>query len=100
MFLFPGKPPNLGPGEGDHEGVALGLDLVAVVRLQQPAHGAVVQRERGLHHVGVVFPEPCRALNIGEDQRDGAGGSLRHKQTLSRLKRRAWAYSLGNAHHG
>ena len=58
--------------EGDKEGVALGIDLVAVV----PLKGATQQGPALTKHLGVlcaqVLHEARRAFDIGEEQRGGS----------------------------
>ena len=62
--------------EGDEERVALGIHLRAVVPREGVPQGAAVLGEE----IGVVRPvllqEPRRALDVGEEKRDGAGGKL------------------------
>ncbi len=67
-----------GPREGDEEGIALGVDLdppVAHERLAQ--HAAVVGEEVGVGGAELV-QETSRALDVGEEERDGAGREITH----------------------
>ena len=68
----------VGPYEGRAEGVADGLEDLAGVGLDGLAHQGVVALERSAHRVGVRVPTPCRALDVGEEEGDGAGGELAH----------------------
>src|SRR5436305_5129830 len=67
-----------GARKGDKEGVALGIDLVAMVSLK----GATQQGPALSEHLGVlraqVLHEARRSLDIGEEQRDGSRRQVRH----------------------
>ena len=55
------------------ESVATRLEDVAVVIVDALAQQRIVARERGAHRRGVRFPQPRAALDVGEQQGDGAG---------------------------
>jgi hypothetical protein len=64
--------------EADKEGVALGIDLMAMVALK----GATQQGPALAELLGVlraqVLHEARRAFDIGEEQRDGSPRQVRH----------------------
>ena len=65
--------PGRGAWERDHEGVALGLDLVAAEIRRRGADHGVVQRQRLAHQRRPVLPQRGRPLHVGEGQGDHAG---------------------------
>src|SRR4030095_4402066 len=69
------------------EGVATRLEDVTVVIGDAVAQQRIVARERGAHRLGVRFPEPRAALDVGEEQRDGAGRNVCHRVLPSGLGR-------------
>ena len=75
------RPPRR-PSERQEERVALGVDLDAAVAGERVAQHAPMLRQR----LGVALPtqvveQARRTLDVGEEERDGAGGEL----TLHRL---------------
>ena len=73
--------------EGDEEGVALGVDLDACVRGERLSQDASVLGEEVGVPVSVLLKEPRRALDVREEERDGADGKLaitRHDYCPSR----------------
>jgi hypothetical protein len=64
--------------EGSVEPVAGRLDHEAIVRLDGGAHDRIVTGERRPHRLGMLFPEARRALEIGEQERDGSRRHLAH----------------------
>src|SRR6478672_5062139 len=68
--------------ERDEEGVALRVDLVAVVGRHGVADDPVVLREHRGVTVAESLKEAGRALDVGEQQRDGACGQVRHRPWL------------------
>ena len=67
-----------GAREGDKEGVALGIDLVAVVPLKGATqHGPALAEHLGVLHAQVLH-EARRAFDIREEQRDGSRRQVRH----------------------
>ena len=62
--------------------VAGHLDHRAVVGIDRVAQDLVVARQRRLHRVRELLPQARRALEIGEEERDCAGGQLRHSVPL------------------
>ncbi len=61
------------------EGVPARLEDVAVVIVDAVAQQRIVARERSAHRIGVRFPQPRAALDVGEEQRDGAGRNVCHR---------------------
>ena len=66
----------LRPAERGEEGVALGIDLPAVVRGERVADDALVLGEDRAVVVAQLLEQPRRALDVGEEEGDGAGGPL------------------------
>ena len=66
------------------EGIAAGLENVAVVIVDAMAQQGVVARKGGAHRHGVRFPQPRAALDVGEEQRDGAGREVCHSVVVAR----------------
>ena len=66
-----------GPREREEEGVALRVDLRAAARAERLAHEtAVVGRDAPVGLVAELLQQPRRALDVGEDEGDGAAGEL------------------------
>ena len=65
-------------GEGDEEGVALGIDLVAAVRFEGRPQQALMLRE----HLSIPLPqlldESRRPLDVGEEEGDRAARKVGH----------------------
>ena len=75
--------------EGDVEGVALQLDLDPAVAGEDLAQEAAVLGER--LHVALaaeLLQEASRPLDVGEEQGDGAGGELSHREHYCADRRR------------
>ncbi len=62
--------------EGNEERVALRVDLDAVVSRERFSQGAAVLREEIRVARSVLLEEPRRALDVGEEEGDGAGRKL------------------------
>jgi hypothetical protein len=60
------------------EGVAARLEHVPVVIVDAVAQQCIVARECRAHRGSVRFPQARAALDVGEHQRDGAGGKACH----------------------
>jgi hypothetical protein len=75
------------PSERDEEGVALGVDLYAVVPLEGVAQHAPVLGERLRVGVAELVHQPRRALDVGEEEGDGAGRELAHPPIIRRSGR-------------
>ncbi len=75
--------------EGDEEGVALGIDLVASVRFECRAQQALVL----LEHAAVALPqqldEPCRPFDVGEEEGDGSARQVGHVARSVNVRRSA-----------
>ena len=75
------------PREGDEEGVTLGVDLATVVRVERRAQHALMLGE----HLGVAAAQPRqqprRALDVGEQERDGPARKLRHTRSYAQSPR-------------
>jgi hypothetical protein len=52
--------------------IARALDHPSTVRVDRVAHHGVMHRQRGSHGVGLVLPQPRRALDIREKKRECA----------------------------
>ncbi len=61
------------------ESVATRLEDMAVMIVDALAQQRIVTRERGAHRRGVRFPQARAALDVGEQQRDGAGRKVCHR---------------------
>src|SRR5689334_684462 len=59
--------------------VAAGLENVTVMVVDAVTDQRIVARERRLHRRRVRFPQARAALDIGEEQRDGAGRKVCHR---------------------
>ena len=72
-----------GGGEGDEEGVALGIHLYPAVR----GEGRPQQRLMLAQRLGVGWAEPLEqvgaALDVGEEEGDGAGSGARPRRWLA-----------------
>src|SRR3954469_11446539 len=67
-----------GTGKGDEEGVTLGVDLDPVMTVDRASQGSpVVGEEIGVSRP-VLMDQPGRALDIGEQEGDGAGREVAH----------------------
>jgi hypothetical protein len=70
------------PRESDEEGVALGVDLATVVRVERRTKQALMLGE----HLDIAAAQPRqqqrRALDVGEQKRDGPARKLRHNAQL------------------
>ena len=64
------------PERGVHA-VAPALDYVPVVRFDRRAETRVVRGDELAHRVGPLFPQPRRALDVGEEKGHRARGRLR-----------------------
>ena len=65
-------------GEGSAEGIADGLENIALMRFNALAHQGIVACKGGLHSVGVLLPKPCAALDVGEEKSYGSCGKNGH----------------------
>ena len=70
--------------EREEEGVALGIDLDAAVLPERIAQRAPVLRERCLILRTELAQQARRALDVGEEQGDGAVRELRHRERTAR----------------
>ena len=61
------------------EGVAAGLEHVALLIADAMAQQRIVARECRAHRRSVSFPQARAALDVGEHQRNGAGGEVCHR---------------------
>ena len=73
-----------GPGEGDEEGVALRVDLDPTVPREGPAQDLPMRSERVCIRVAELAEQLRRALDVGEEEGDGAGGELAHPSMIAR----------------
>jgi hypothetical protein len=73
-------------GERDEEGVALGIDLDARVPRERVTQGAPVLREEIGVCRSVFLEQPRRALDIGEEERDGSRRQLAPAQFSPRSR--------------
>ena len=67
------------------------------------AQEPVVAGQGGAHGVGVLLPEPGAALDVGEQERDGARGRLAHgRQFVARSRESCWTrrLTIGAANEG
>ena len=67
-------------GERRVHTVTGGLHDVSVARLHRGAQDLVVPGERPLHRIWMRLPEPCRSLNVGEEEGDGAAWKVGHDE--------------------
>src|SRR5205823_4559177 len=92
-----------GARERVEERVALRVDLRPAVRAERLAHDApVVVRHAAVPVVAELLQEPRRPLDVGEDERDGAAGKLRHDAyatPMNRLAQETSPYLLQHAHN-
>ena len=68
----------LDPDERNEEGVALGIHLDAAVACEGFPQDAAVLGQRVCVSVAELVQQPSRALDVGEEERDGAGRELAH----------------------
>ena len=68
--------------ERDEERVALRVDLDAAVALERATERTTVLSENLRVAVAEVGQEACRALDVGEQQRDGAGRQIAHRNSM------------------
>ena len=73
-----------GVGEGGERAVAGRLEHVPAVRFDGLADDRVVAFQFDAHRVGLLLPQARRALDVGEQERHDARGSLRHGAIISR----------------
>ena len=64
--------------------VTAGLEDVALVIVDAMAEQRIVTGERRAHRLGVRFPQTRAALDVGEQQRDGAGRKVCHRVVAAR----------------
>ncbi len=67
-----------GPLEGDEERVALSVHLDPAVTLERVAQDATVLRQDPRVAIAQLVEQACRALDVGEQERDGSPRKLRH----------------------
>ena len=60
------------------EAVTRGLHHVPVVGDDRRVDDLVVQSQRGLHRVGMLLPQACGSLDVGEQERDRSRRQLDH----------------------
>ena len=73
-----------GRREGDEERVALGVDLdAAVARAGLADHTPMLGQRFGVSLGSKLVQELRRALDVGEEERDGAGREVAHRRTRS-----------------
>ena len=71
-------------GEGDEEGVALRVDLDPAVRRERRSQRAPVLSQRVCVPLGAqLVQQRGRALDVGEQERDGAGRQIAHQRASS-----------------
>ena len=76
--LLRGRRRSLGGRERDEERVALGVDLDAAVSGERIAqHAAVLGERLGVRVRPERVQQPRRALDVGEEEGDGAGREIR-----------------------
>ena len=89
------------PREREEEGVALRVDLRAAARAEGLAHEPpVVGRDVSVRLVAELLQEARRALDVREDERDGAAGQLGHRAyatPMNRLAQETSPYLLQHA---
>ena len=68
----------VGPGEHPVKPIAGRLHHTTVMRRDRSPHDRVVTSERGRHRLGLLFPQPRRALEIGEQERHRPRWQLDH----------------------
>ena len=78
LSLHCGGEGRVGCTKGGQETVAHGLDHVAQMRLNGAPQDGIVSGDRHLHRLGMLLPKLGAALDIGEKEGDGTGGSLGH----------------------
>ncbi len=61
-------------GEGHQEGIARFFRLVPPVPAERAPQQPVVRRQRLFEGIAVLLPQGGRALDVGEEEGDGAGG--------------------------
>ena len=69
----------LGRGEGDEEGVALSVDLDALVARERRAQNAAVLGEQRRVRVARSLQQARRAFDVGEEKSHRAGWKLFHR---------------------
>jgi hypothetical protein len=67
----------VGPAEGDDEAIALRANLAPAVLPEGRAEQPVVLREQITVPIAQPDHQPSRALDVAEQQRDGATGQIR-----------------------
>ena len=76
-----------GVGEGDEERVALGVDLDAAVRAERLAQHRDARPARSAYAPPELVQQPRRALDVGEQERDGAARQLAHEAEATPVQR-------------
>jgi hypothetical protein len=61
------------------ESIASGFEDVSLVIRDAMLEQRIVARERRAHRHSVRFPQLRAALDVGKEQRDGAGGRICHR---------------------
>ena len=84
--------------KGGAEGIADRLEDHAIVACNRLSQDRVVTRESGLHRVPVLFPAGGRALDVGKQEGEGAGGQVSHSCGTPGVV--AWAWSCGASRTG
>ena len=64
------------------ETIADDVEHAAVMRADRAFQQRVMARQRVLHRVGVLLEEPRRALDVGEEEGDGAAGQRVHASSV------------------
>src|SRR5207248_623838 len=73
--------------EGDQEGIAGFLELVAAVPAELLARKAVMERQRPLEGVSLALPKRRRSLDVGHQERDRAGALWARERRSGRRRR-------------
>jgi hypothetical protein len=74
----------LRPGERDEEGVALRVDLDPTMPGEGLAQDLPMLSERVCIGIAELVEQLRRALDVGEEEGDGAGGELAHPSMIAR----------------
>jgi hypothetical protein len=72
-------------GKGNEESITLRVHLDTAMAGEGLAESAAVVAQNVRIPIAELVQQPCRALHIGEQERDGAGGKLGHRSMMRRL---------------
>ena len=68
-------------GERGAEGIAHCFEDKSAVRFDRVAQNSVMEGDGAAHGIGLRFPQPRTAFDVGEQKRDGAGRRLAHGES-------------------